>query len=315
MRGLEMQSVSTTTLVVSMFCALAVSCNNSASVQGPAASSKGSEKETLDDKEDSTAKPLSSANESETTPTEYPLLGFKAKGTTFCKESLPTESEVETKLSDAKLEIKRVSVKVNCYQQAGPFGSGKCNQAEFDQKINSESLGTIVFTRATPEDLSKMKKDGHKPPAYAILASKVVTHNGKEFKFSKPLPIFPWPAVKARYDVIEDEEQVFTADVTGEKNVSISVAIKMIDSTENTVTLQFISTINGSEERSLYDKFPVPRMAIYTINTDTRDVRSFDSTDWFYDKECPHNGQSSLSYKLCSKEKLKEKTQESFDCN
>lgn len=305
-----MRSFITFVVAVSTFWALAVSCNNSASVQGPTASSKGTDKEGLDGKEDTTLKP--STTPTEETPTEYPLLGFKAKGTTFCQESLPTASSVETKLSESTLEIKRVSVKVNCYQKSGPFGSGKCNQAEFDQRINSESLGTIVFTRATAEELSKMKKDGLKPPGYAILASKVVTHKGLEYNFSRPLPIFPWPAVKSRYAVIDNEEQVFTADVTGEKNVSISVAIKMIDSAEDTVTLQFTSTINGSEDRQLYDKFPIPRMAIYTINTETRDVRSFEATDWFHHKECPHNGQTSLSYKLCSKEK--EKNKEAFDC-
>jgi hypothetical protein len=298
-------------VTISMHCLLAISCNNSATVQAPSAASKDTEKENLDSKED-TSKPTDLAKVSGESP-EYPLLDFKAKGTTFCKESLATESTVQTKLSEKTLEIKRVTVKVNCYQQAGPFGQGKCNQSEFDQKINSESLGTIVFTRASSEDLSKMKKEDVKPPAYAILATKVITHKGLEYNFSRPLPIFPWPAVKSRYDVIDGEEQVFTADVTGEKNVSISVAISMIDSTEDTVTLQFVSTINGSEERSLYDKFPVPRMAVYTINTKTRDVRAFDSTDWFYDKECPHNGQSSLSYKLCGKEK--DKKTETFDCD
>lgn len=305
-----MRSYQTFFVAICVLCTLAVSCNNSASVQGPTASSKGTEEEVIESKEGAILKP--SDTPTEVAPLEYPVLGFKANGTTFCQESLPTTSTVETKLSDSKLEIKRVSVKVNCYQKSGPFGSGKCNQAEFDQKINSESLGKIVFTRATAKELSKMKKDGIKPPGYAILASKVVTNKGLEYNFSRPLPIFPWPAVKSRYDAIADEEQTFTADVTGEKNLSISVTIKMIDSTEDTATLQFVSTINGSEDRSLYDKFPVPRMAVYTVNTKKRDVRSFEATDWFHHKECPHNGQTVLSYKLCSKEK--EKNKEDFDC-
>jgi hypothetical protein len=305
-----MWSYKTCFTTFSVICALVASCNNSASVQGPTANSKGAEKEDSGSKVETTSKP--SLTPTEEAKIEYPLLGFKAKGTTYCQESLPTESTVETKLSETKLEIKRVSVKVNCYQKSGPFGSGKCNQTEFDQKINSESLGTITFTRANAEDLAKMKKDGVKPPAYAILASKVVTHKGLEYSFSQPLPIFPWPAVKSRYDAIDDEEQVFTADVSGEKNVSVSVAIKMIDSTDDTVTLQFVSTINGSEDRSLYDKFPIPRMAIYTVSTTEKDVRSFEATDWFHHKDCPHNGQTNLSYKLCSKEK--DKNKEAFDC-
>jgi hypothetical protein len=313
-----MRSFKTFVVVVCAFGALIVSCNNGASVQGPPTSGKNknneneneNDKESLDRKEDSTLKP--SVTPTGETPIEYPLLAFNAKGTTFCQESLPTSSAVESKLSESKLEIKRVSVKVSCYQKSGPFGTGKCNQTEFDQRINSESLGTITFTRATTEELSKMKKDGHKPPGYAILATKVVTHKGLEYNFSRPLPIFPWPAVKSRYKDIDDVEQTFTAEVTGEKNVSISVSIKMVDSTEDTVTLQFVSTINGSEDRMLYDKFPVPRMAIYTINTEKRDIKSFEATDWFHHKECPHNGQTSLSYKLCSKEKDGEK--EDFDC-
>lgn len=244
---------------------------------------------------------------------EFPVLGMRAKGKTFCKEELATDSTIETRLSDSNLELERIAVRVQCYKQSGPFGTGACKQNEFDQKINNESLGKTVFTRATKAELNAMKSEGTRPPSYAILATKAITHKGLEYEFSRPLPIFPWPAALSRYEEIDGKEQKFTAEVTGEKNVSVEVAIKMIDNTETTATLQFTTTINSSEERSLYDKFPIPRTALYTVHTGTKDVRQIETTDWFFDEECPHNGQVSLNYKLCSK--TKSGKEETFPCD
>lgn len=293
---------------------LLLSCNSGSSIEG---GNYGNTESNNKRESDTQAEPLDSTgengNNTELVALGFPVLGMTAKGTTFCKEALGTASSIETKLSEESLELKRVAVRVDCYKQSGPFGSGACNQTEFDQKINSESLGTTVFTRATKKQLDQMKENGTKAPAYAIMATKAQTHKGLQYEFSSPLPIFPWPAAKARYEPIDGIEQEFSAEVTGEKNVSVKMTVKMIDSTSTTATLQFQLTINGSEERSLYDKFPIPRMAVYTINTETKDVRTIVSTDWFYDKECPVNGQASLTYKLCKK--TKNNKTENFPCN
>lgn len=302
------------TALTSLMVMFLLSCNSGSNIEGGSYGNKGTSNKT---ETDPNVEPLDSTKSSDTSDPiaiEFPVLGMSAKGTTFCKEALGTSSTIETKLFEEKLELKRVAVRVDCYKQSGPFGSGACNQSDFDQKINGESLGTTVFTRATKKQLDQMKENGGiKAPSYAILATKAQTHKGLQYEFSSPLPIFPWPASKARYEAIDGVEQEFSADVTGEKNVSVKMSVKMIDSTDTTATLQFTLTINGSEERSLYDKFPIPRTAVYTVNTETKDVRTIESTDWFYDKECPQNGQASLTYKLCSK--TKNSKTENFPCN
>jgi hypothetical protein len=287
-------------------------CNGGTQVES-ASSGSGNKERPAKQTADVQSGPDKTGEITETAAIDFPLLGMRASGTTFCKEALPTNSTIETKLSDTKLDLKRVAVRVQCYKQSGPFGSGACNQGEFDQKINSESLGTTTFTRATKDELNAMKSDGKKAPSYAILATKVVNHRGQQYEFSRPLPVFPWPAALSRYEEIDGKEQKFSAEVTGEKNVSVEVAITMIDNTDSTATLEFVMTINGSEERSLYDKFPLPRRAVYTVSTEAKDIRQIETTDWFFDKECEHNGQVSLNYKLCSK--TKSGKEETFPCD
>ena len=233
-------------------------------------------------------------------PVEYPNMDFLGNGITTCKgDSMPTKVQFFSKLHTDKLEL-------NMYH-----ASIKANKGKAEEKANkkiSESTGVTVFQRPTKDEKNEYIKDGFKWASYAIFAKSVTKERqGQTYEFSKPLPVFPWPGPPSRYDDLKDGPKSWTANVTGADTFTVTVTLSLDGESGDETRFKLQTEIHedqpgNPDHRARYEKFPIPREAIYTVNGADRDVKMIQNTSWFNGAECKNKPESvTVTYKLCRK--------------
>jgi len=239
-------------------------------------------------------------------PIDYPVLEYAAKGVTTCDgENYNTTANIVTSLDDNKLNINMVAAKVFC--------GGRC-QKEADKEI-ANSIGQTTYTRTQRAKIDQLQTANKIPKVeFVILADSVVKPKGQAFAFDSPLPAFPFPAPKARYAALNNGPVGWQANVTGHRNMTVQVTVEKIAEAGDIITLRFQTIIvQDPGTRVLYEEFPLPRMAIYEVNTAARDVRSINATNWFNGEKCDNKPeQVNLLYKMCKK--TKKGVPEAFPC-
>jgi hypothetical protein len=277
------------------------------------------------DSEDEVDEEDTGDKEKEETPADidFPQLSFKGNGyTTYkLKDRLTMRMGIDTQLDEDSLTIDTRSAKVECGSKSG------CNQGEVDRDVNATSLGLNVYQRLTPAELKELKSDGFNAAAYAIFAKSVRGKNGYTFTFDKPIPVYPWPASKSRYEPLESGPESWTTTVTADKYVplraglspnsvqndaseragnakktfSATVSVSMQSLGSGQVKLTFDLNLPDDRDRMLYKYFPLPRSSAFTIDTDKKDVRAVSMTNWSNGDKSKEPEESVLEYKLCSK--------------
>ncbi len=231
---------------------------------------------------------------------EYPNMDFFGNGITTCKsDSLPTKVQFFSKLHAEKLEL-------NMYQASLKAKKSKATK-KANQKI-AESTGITNFTRPSKEEKAKYVNDGFKWANYAIFAKSVTKERqGQTYEFSKPLPVFPWPAQSSRYAELAAGPKSWTANVTGADTFTVTVTLSLdgVSGDESRIKLQteiHEDQPGKADHRARYEKFPIPREAIYTVNGVDRDVKMIQNISWFNGAECNNRPEAvTMTYKLCRK--------------
>lgn len=239
-------------------------------------------------------------------PIDYPVLMLKGRGTTQCDESLPSTTQIETKLSDTDMSLNRQDIYVECYKKTGPLGGlfgAKCDPGKFQADIKAKTLGITRFKRHSEDELEKLREAGQKLPFIAIYAKSATTHTNVTYNFDKPIPVFPMPAPKARYAELAGGAMTFTANATGGKNFQVQVEMKKVGESGDIVKIQMTTTLVGVNDREVYGAFPMPKDATYHVDTKNRDIRAIDAVNWFEDENCEGSGQIVMTYQLCTKTK------------
>lgn len=233
-------------------------------------------------------------------PIEYPNMDFLGNGITTCKgDTYPTKVQFFSKLYVEKLEL-------NMYA-----ASLKADKGKAEDKANAkiaESTGITNWVRPTKEEKSKHVADGFDWASYAIFAKSVTKERqGQTYEFSKPIPVFPWPAPPTRFEELEKGPKSWTAQVTGSDTFTVTVTLTLISTTGDEVRLKLQTEIAEDQpgtpnHRARYEAFPLPREATYTINAGSRDVRQIENVSWFHGDECNGLPESvTMNYKLCRK--------------
>lgn len=243
---------------------------------------------------------------------EYPNMDFLGNGITSCKgDSMPTKVQFFSKLHTEKLEL-------NMYQASIKADKGKAED-KANKKI-AESTGITIFSRPSKEEKAKYIEDGFKWASYAIFAKSVTKERqGQTYEFSKPLPVFPWPAIASRYDELADGPKSWTANVTGADTFTVTVTLSLDGVSGDEVRFKLQTEIHedqpgNADHRARYEKFPIPREAIYTVNGVDRDVKMIQNISWFNGAECKNKPEAvTMTYKLCRKSTTEK--DEQFPCN
>jgi len=231
---------------------------------------------------------------------EYPNMDFLGNGITTCKsDSLPTTVQFFSKLHTEKLEL-------NMYQASLKANKGKAED-QANKKI-AESTGITTFARPSKVEQTKYVGDGFKWASYAIFAKSVTKERqGQTFHFSKPLPVFPWPAPASRFSDLVNGPKSWTANVTGADTFTVTVTLSLDGVSGDEVRFKLQTEIHEDQpgnpnHRARYEMFPIPRMAIYTVNGVDRDVKKIENVNWFKGDQCNGRPEAiTMTYKICRK--------------
>lgn len=235
---------------------------------------------------------------------DFPVLTLNGTGSTNCGQNLKTDTQIVSKLSQTELRVERARIHMDCYtknfwEKLNPFGDEGCSQPTWDEKIFADARGATVYTRYTALDAS-----GVKPVGWAIMASGITSNKGDQYRFDKPIPVFPMPAAIARYREL-DQPQTFTTNVSGARIMQATLVVQKMGVSGDEISIRYTLTLNGADNHADYDKFPMPKQSDFVVNTKTLDIRRMVTKDWFTDKYCENSGEAYLSYELCRKQTAK----------
>jgi hypothetical protein len=246
-------------------------------------------------------------------PIDYPAMDFLGRGVATCKgDNYPTTAQVATTVDDNKLDI-------NLYAASLQADKDKAED-EANKKLR-ENTGITSYTRITAAERDAFKAQGVKFGSYAIFAKSVVKQRqGQSFAFDKPLPVYPLPASAGPFETLRGEGVVsWSAHVTGSFTFDVTVTLQVLSVNGDNVMVKLQTNIaqdqpGAANHRSLYEVFPIPREATYTLNIRERDVRRMDQISWFNGQECDNKPeQVSMTYNLCKK--TSQTKNEQFPCN
>ncbi len=263
-------------------------------------------------------------SEDDTPVVDYPRYGFRGNGyTTYkLKDKLAMKVDLETQLDEGQLSINTTAAKVECGDKNG------CEQDDVDKKINATSLGANVYNRITKTEAKILKNADYKLPGYAIFSKSVRGKNGISFTFSKPLPVYPWPGSKSRYEELGLSAETWTVTVTADRYVptagdlsieeaqedgtsleksgkvtkqfEVTVTVSKISSNGADLVLKIETTIPADKDRVLYEHFPLPRSSEYKIETDSNRITEVLATSWAHGDRSKEAEESVLTFKICT---------------
>lgn len=267
---------------------------------------------------------------------DYPQLGFRGNGyTTYkLKDKMVMKVDLETLLDEDQLSVNTTSAKVECGDKNG------CEQDDVDKSVNATSLGANVYNRITKSEAKTLKNADYSLPAYAIFSKSVRGKNGISYTFSKPLPVYPWPGSKSRYEELGMSPESWTITATADRYVpttgdisiqkaqdvgdsleksgkvlrqfDVTVTVSRISGTGADVILKIETTIPADKNRVLYEHFPLPRSSEYKIDTESNRITEVLTTSWSNGDKSKEAEESVLTFKICTS-KLKGETKE-FPC-
>jgi hypothetical protein len=268
---------------------------------------------------------------------DYPSLSFKGRGYTTYKndDHLDMEMDTQTTTDPTSLVFNTARAKVHCGDLDG------CRQDDVDKVVNDRSLGATRFTRVTKDQVRGALGDAAaEATVWGIFVSGVTSRAGVVFTASSPFPNYPWPKSEAVYASLTTAtySTVITADryVSNDHDVSAdqldNPTLAGIWEGQNKARKTFNATITVSKaalggglvavtfelnlpedrDHNLYEQFPVPKRATYTIDTTAKNIIKADVTTYANGDKSREPEESRLTHALCSKT-LRGQTQ-SFSC-
>ena len=238
------------------------------------------------------------AGDTQGTELKYPKLFYRGTGTYSCQgEVNPSTARVISQLFIDNLDSQLDDAKAQHPRQA------------VQNRINGDlqnSLDSSVYKRLTTEEREDWKKKGYDLAdhfaIFALAARKPKA--GQVFIFDQPLPIAFWPASLSRYDdLISKGPRVWTSKVTGTRSFTANVTLSHVSTEGDKIVMKLQTLIPEDRDRSIYEVFPIPKEAIYTIDTALKHVESSKNTNWFFGDNCDGNPeQIVMNYRLCRKE-------------
>ena len=231
-------------------------------------------------------------------PIVYPSFDLNGKGACTCK------GKVNTTIARIGTSLSKDTLNINMYQADIQLdGKGK-GQKEATEKIQ-QNTGITAYARPNAAEIKALRESGFDYAGYAIFAKQVVkSRQGQTYTFDKPLPVFPWPALAARYkDLQTAGSKTWSANVTGFRSFAVTVTLSLVEASDDKVVVKFTTDIPSDSTWELYEDFPIPRESIYTINPQASIVTRIENTNYFFGNECGDSKeQIKMAYALCKRD-------------
>lgn len=181
------------------------------------------------------------------------------------------------------------------------------NQDQATADIRAKAVGKTIYKRTSIPERKNIVDSAGKPAnaPYVIFANGVTDVKGTVFSFSSPLPVFPFPGVKARYADVIASPVTWKATVTGGgQTFEVQMTVAAVDVSSDIVRMTITTNIPADTNGFLYELFPPSRVGEYTINTDLKRVAGMRMTYWFYADGTKYSSKKKesvdMTYTLCS---------------
>jgi len=269
-------------------------------------------------------------------PVEYPLMDFSGSGVSSHGgdngKQLPATSSLTMSMDASAVKLEITAAHIDCSPVSGCTG---VHQLRVDSDVNNSLVGVNTYDRASAAEIAAAGDNYKAASAYAIFAKAAHGKDGRNFTFSPPIPVAPWPGSKARYALLaaggsnwpttvncdnaipndpftdyaiaQNQAPTGAAGILGTSvtQFPLSMALSYQDSGTNTVSVTFDLTLSSdSGFRTLYKHFPMSKTAVYGIDTTAMQFTDINSTGWFFGdtgeqpSKLPES--SHVDYKLCT---------------
>lgn len=236
---------------------------------------------------------------------EFPQFRFNGGGIGPCGgKNYPVVMNVTTTYSSGSLEVKKENGRVICsdkYFKDG-YPDGECEKrANSPEKLAHRNV-TNTFVRLSKEELKQARDDGEDIVSYAVFAKEVRVSDGRNFTFSKPLPVGIVPASEGRYKGVSTKS--WTATVSGSGNFEVTIEIGLDSLGDGEARFHMNSTIpSAGANWAVYDNWVLPTEATYVIDTEESTITSISSKSKQSGggDKCQQFEESQMNLKLCEK--------------
>ncbi len=243
-----------------------------------------------------------------------PVFNYRGRGLVHHEsDRFSSTSTIVTSMSSAELRIDQTARTIDLKGKGGAD-----EQRKVDQDIRTQSVGVTVYQKATPSERSAMSNNF----PLAIYATGVRVPRGWSWKFSAPLPVFPWPGKRSRYTALDNGPVSWDATLTctGCPKHSlaalngpfpVTVTASKISESGGEITIKFETVINESSVANAargtwYHGLPLPRSGTYVIDTNRGMIRSIETLH-LRKRDESGSGQlsgpvenSTMLYRICS---------------
>lgn len=152
---------------------------------------------------------------------------------------------------------------------------------------------------------------------FMIFANSATNNKGQTINFSKPLPVIVLPAVASRYEHLTRLGSMrFSAMVTGTDNFEITALVKVVSSSDDSITISINYDIpqDPPKKRGLYyQKIPMFKYSEYRVDLQTKDLTGIKALTYAYDDKNNKSLDVNFTYNLC-RETLKGKVETFNGC-
>lgn len=221
-------------------------------------------------------------------PAVFPTLNFKGAGSlSYGTDSYGVAQTVNADMNAETLKINTLS-----------FSSPK---SQVNDKV-SKKTGVTTYTRtqkAKLVDLSNSKKLEN--ASFLLFADKAVKPDGTTFTFDPPFPVYVLPLALNQFGGLDGKTLNYSTQVNGGQ-FTATLVVSKLSSTGTLVVLRSLLTIPQDQRGELYENFPLPTDAQYSIETSTnpRLIKAINSIGAYYDKDHAKRSNTTMNFKLCS---------------
>jgi len=228
----------------------------------------------------------SGRNDDPETRETYPIYELRGTGQTENEnERYATTSSLTTSLTATELTVNQTARTVDLRGRGGDD-----EQRRVDRDIRARAIGPSVFRRASSSERSAL---GDNNVGYVIFATEVRNSRGWTWRLSSPVPVFPWPGKRARFNALDAGPKSWTARATctgcpqQPGNLvnfvfDLTVTVTAVSENGSDYVLRMETVINDQSLPAnfrgiYYHGLPMARRATYTIDTSKGVLKSIDS--------------------------------------
>jgi hypothetical protein len=216
-------------------------------------------------------------------PATYPVL------TLFANGSLTNDGDTYNFWQDLATNMTADVLQIN----VTACGSSK---KQVHDKVKGNT-GITTYKRTPKDRLKTLAAQGFKKQSFLIFADSVTKKDGTVFNFDKPIPSYVLPVAAAVYSPLDAGPLVYKAVVNGAWNITVTLSKE--PAAGGRYVIKSTLVIAEDQKGEKYGAFPIPALAIYSIDTEStpRVIRDIATTS-YYERD-GRKETTVLPFKLC----------------